>query len=45
MISCMGKPYSNSTIWEKTIIIVLHIYGDRSLFLIFLDQQDTESES
>ena len=38
-----GKLYLYSTKWEKSIVIILHIYGDRSIFLLFNDYQDTLS--
>ena len=28
----------------KNVVAVLHIYGDRTIFLLFFDHQDTESE-
>ena len=40
----MGQWYKYSTIWEQNIVVVLHIYGDRAIFLLFCDYQDTKSE-
>ena len=40
----MRQLYQCSTILEKNILIVLHIHGYRSIFLLFCDHQDTESE-
>ena len=41
----MGKEYLCSTRWGKNIVINLHNYGARSIFLLFCDHTDTESES
>ena len=41
----MGQRYPQYTIWEKNIIVILHIYGDRAIYLFFYNHQDTESES
>ena len=41
----MGQKYLYSTIREKNIVVLIHIYGARSIFLLFCDHQDTESES
>ena len=41
----MGQPYTYSTRWVKNIVIVIHIYGALTIFLLFCDQQDTGSES
>ena len=30
---------------EQNIVVIIHIYGDRAIFVLFCDQQDTESES
>ena len=40
----MGQWYTYSTKWEKYIVEILHIYGARAIFLLFYDDQDTESE-
>ena len=40
----MGRLYSQSTNWEKTIGVIIHIYGARAIFLLFYDDQDTEKE-
>ena len=41
----MGHQYPYSTRWVKIIVIDTHTYGARSIFLLFCDNQDTESES
>ena len=38
----IGKRYPYSTSGEKNIVVVLHIYGARSIFLLFFDHQETE---
>ena len=40
----MGQWYSYSTKQEKNIVAILHTYGARSIFTLFYDDQDTESE-
>ena len=40
----MGKWYPYSTKLEKITVVILHIYGDRSNFLLFYDDQNTASE-
>ena len=40
----MGQQYPSSTIWEREVVVILNIYGARSIFLIFCDLQDTEYE-
>ena len=37
------QQYPYSTRWENFFVVILHIYGDRAIFLIFCDHQDTES--
>ena len=37
----MGQLYLYSTKWEKNIVIILHIYGAISIFILFYDDQDT----
>ena len=37
--------YTYSIKWVKNIVVILHIYGARDIFLLFCDHQDTESES
>ena len=32
----MGKRYPYSTIWEKDIVAILHIYGYRSIYYYFV---------
>ena len=41
----MGQRYPYSTKWMKNIMVIVQIYGARSVFLLFCDHQDTESES
>ena len=41
----IGKLCTYSTIWEKNVVVILHIYGARAIFLLFYDHQDTESAS
>ena len=41
----IGQLYPYSTIWEKNVVVILHIYGEIAIFLLFCDHQDTESES
>ena len=40
----MGQQYPYSTIREKTIVIILNIYGDRAILLLFCVHHDTTSE-
>ena len=40
----MGQLYTYSTIWEKNVVLILHIHGARDVFLLFCDSQDTKSE-
>ena len=40
----MGKLYQYPTRWENNIVAMIHIYGVRAVILLFLDNQDTESE-
>ena len=40
----MGKIYIFSSRWEKNIVAILHFYGDRAIFLLFWDNQDTEPD-
>ena len=44
MKDSMGKWYSYTVEWEKNTVVILHIYGARGIFLLFYDDQDTESE-
>ena len=39
----MGQFCIYSTKWEKNVVII-HIYGARAIFLLFYEDQDTESE-
>ena len=41
----MGQQYPYSTIWDKHIVAVIHIYGVRDIFIQYSNHQDTESES
>ena len=41
----MIQRYLYSTRWEKNVVAIIHIYGARSIFLLFYDNQATESES
>ena len=40
----MVPGYTSYTIWEKHIVVVLHIYRARAILILFCDHQDTESE-
>ena len=40
----MGQYYPYSIIRERNIGLILHIYADRAIFLLFCVNQDTESE-
>ena len=31
----MGQRYTYSTIWEKNDVVIIHIYGDIAIFLLF----------
>ena len=39
-----GQRYVNSTIQEKNVVSVIHIYGAIAIFLLFCDHQDTAYE-
>ena len=41
----MGQQYTYSTRWKQNIVVVIHIYGVRAIFLLYYNHQDTESES
>ena len=41
----MGQLYPYSTLWEINIVVIIHSYGARSIFLSCYDHQDTEYES
>ena len=41
----MGNWYPFPKKWEQNIVVILNIYGARSMFLLFCDHQDTEYES
>ena len=41
----MGQGYPFPTRWVKNFLVVIHIYGARSILLIFCNHQDTEYES
>ena len=40
----MVQQHPYSTIWEKKIVIILHISETRAVFLLFCDYQETKSE-
>ena len=40
----MRQLYPYSTGWEKTIVLILDIYGAISIFLLFCNHQDTKTE-
>ena len=40
----MGQLYIYSTRWEENILVILPIYGDRAIFLLFCNHQESESE-
>ena len=40
----MGQLYTYSTRWEKNIVGILHIYGDRAIFPLFCVQKYTGSK-
>ena len=40
----VGQQYPYSTIWEKKIMAIPHIYWARAFFLLIFDNQDTESD-
>ena len=37
----MGQRYPDNTVWEKNIVAILRIYGDRAIVLLFNDDQGT----
>ena len=39
----MGQQYPQSTSWEGGIMVILHFFGTRVIFLLFCDHQDIES--
>ena len=41
----MGKKYQYFTIWETNIEPIIHIYGSRAIFLIFIDNYDINYDS
>ena len=41
----IGQLYSYYTRWVSTIVVILHIYGPRAIFILFCNYQDTEFES
>ena len=41
----MGQRYPYSTRCDTNIEPIIHIYGTRAIFLIFIDNQDTKYES
>ena len=40
----MGKCHTYSTKLKKNVMVSLHIYGSRGIFLLFKDDNDTVSE-
>ena len=40
----MGQQYPYATRWLKNMVVILHIYVDRDIFLLSYDNLDTESE-
>ena len=40
----MGQWYPYSKKWEKITVAILRIHGDRGIFILFYDDQDTASE-
>ena len=40
----MGQKYTHYKRWEESTVVILHIYGHRTIFSLFCDHQDTESE-
>ena len=41
----LGQQYPYPKIWGKRIVAIIHVYGDRAIFLLFCDHQDTKSKS
>ena len=41
----MGQRCPYSTKWVLKVVVILHIYGARAIFLLFCNNQDTESGS
>ena len=39
----MEQLYTYSTKWEDNIMVIIHIYGDRAIFLLFYDDKYTLS--
>ena len=39
----MSQLYPYYTRWEGNVVLIIHIYGARAIFLLFCDRQDTES--
>ena len=39
----MGQWYPHSKKREENIVVIFHIYGTRANFLLFYDDQETES--
>ena len=44
-IGSMGQRYPYPTICDTNVEPIIHIYGARAIFLIFIDNQDTKYES
>ena len=45
IIVYMRQQYSYSTILEKSVAVIFHIYGAIVILILFGDHKDTESES
>ena len=41
----MGQRYPYYTIWKQIIVVTLHTYGARAVFLLFCNHQDNDYES
>ena len=40
----MGQRYAYSTGWEGKFVVIIHIYGAKSILLLFCVHQDIEYE-
>ena len=41
----MGQKYAYPTRWKTNIVAIIHMYGDRAIFMLFNDNQDIKYES
>ena len=41
----MGQGYSSYIRWTTNIVALFHIYGAGTIFLLFADSSETESET